>query len=433
MERTGLEQWKAREVARLLSLVETERRYYQEMVASLPAGLVILKGDRSIVSANRAFRRAVGLRNEELRGRTIEQLFPSHDLIERIRRAHVDGDKDPFFIEVGERTLRFAIVPSQGWGDEGEPETILLVQDMTQMEAYSGGTKAVAPAGLPAIVWRADAADVRFLSVAGAAEELTGYAPSHWTSARDFFWARIHPEDLAQIKFTYQPALEKGGDATAEFRMLTASGEPIWLRETIRVGDPGTPGRAISGIATNVSRRKQLESQLLNASRVDAIQGLAGRLAHDLNNPLMIINGYSEDLLSSFPQHDARRADVDEILSASRRLTDLTSHLLGFSRRHSQSPSKVNLGIAVANLAASLRSDPVHAALTVECVDSLLAMAHPDQLPEVLSSIARGVLALTSSPTSLQISCQTDLIQEHIGPATLPPGAYARIDFRAFG
>ena len=433
MERTGLEQWKAREVARLLSLVETERRYYQEMVASLPAGLVILKGDRSILSANRAFRLAVGLRNEELRGRTIEQLFPSHDLIERIRRAHVDDDKDPFFIEVGERTFRFAVVPSQGWGDEGEPETILMVQDVTQIEAHAGTTKAVAPAGLPAIVWRADAASVRFLSVAGAAEEMTGYAPPHWTSARDFFWARIHQEDQAQVKATYQAALDKGGDAIAEFRMLTASGEPLWLRETIRVPEAGSPGRAISGVATSIGRRKQLESQLLNASRVDAIQALAGRLAHDLNNPLMIINGYSEDLLGSFPEHDARRADVDEILLASRRLTDLTGHLLSFTRRQSQPPSRVNLGMAVADLASSLRSDPAHTPLSVDCIDSPLAMAHPDQLMEALSAIANGALALTRKPTGLQISCHTDLIQEHIGPATLPPGAYARVDFRAFG
>jgi hypothetical protein len=54
MERTDFEQWKAKEVARLLALVETERRYYQEMVASLPVALVVLSLDRSIVSANRA-------------------------------------------------------------------------------------------------------------------------------------------------------------------------------------------------------------------------------------------------------------------------------------------------------------------------------------------------------------------------------------------
>src|SRR5437016_6112630 len=100
MERTGSEQWKPREVARLLALIETERRYYQEMVAALPAPLAVLSGDRSIVSANRAFRRIVNLRNEDLRHRTIEQILPSEELVERIRRAHVHGEAVPFVITI---------------------------------------------------------------------------------------------------------------------------------------------------------------------------------------------------------------------------------------------------------------------------------------------------------------------------------------------
>jgi two-component system cell cycle sensor histidine kinase/response regulator CckA len=446
MERTSLEQWRAREVARLLSLVETERRYYQEIVASLPAALVVLNGDRTILSANRAFRQTVRLRNEDLRGRTIEQLFPSDELIEHIRSAHVGGNKDPFFVEVGERTYRFAIVPSQGWDDEGEPETILMIQDLTELDS-AAGSKAVAPAGLPAIVWRADAATVRFLSVAGSAEELTGYAPSHWTSTAQFFWGRIHPEDLSQVKAAYQIALDNGGDATAEFRVLTASGEQVWLRETIRVAEPladqsappaddkkrSSAPLAISGVATSVSRRKQLESQLLAASRVDAVHGLVGRLAHDLNNPLMIISGYGEDLLSTFPQQDSRRLDVYEILSASRRLTDLTGHLLNFARRQSEVASQVNLSKAIADLEVSLRQSPAHTPVTVDPGPSLLAMADPDQLPGTLSAIAGGALALTQNPSGLHISCQSDTLQEHIGLATLSPGFYARVSFRAFG
>ena len=62
VERTDFEQWSAKEVARLLALVETERRYYQEMVASLPVALVVLSADLSMVSANRAFRQLFGLR-----------------------------------------------------------------------------------------------------------------------------------------------------------------------------------------------------------------------------------------------------------------------------------------------------------------------------------------------------------------------------------
>lgn len=210
MDRTGQEQWSAREVARLLSLVETERRYYQEMVASLPAGLVVLRGDRSIVSSNPAFRKVTGLRSDELRGKTIEQLFPSDELIERIRAAHLGGNQEPVRVQAGDRTLRIAIVPSHGWDDEDEPETVLMVEEVTGAGA-SAGAKPVSPSGVPAIVWRADTATLRFLSVEGAAQELTGYAPFHWTSNPRFFWGRIQAEDLSQVRSTYQTAMEKGG------------------------------------------------------------------------------------------------------------------------------------------------------------------------------------------------------------------------------
>ncbi len=91
MERTDLEQWKAKEVARLLALVETERRYYQEIVAMLPVPLVVLSEDRGVSSANRAFRQTFNLRSKDLRGKTIEQILPSDRLIEKIREVHSTG------------------------------------------------------------------------------------------------------------------------------------------------------------------------------------------------------------------------------------------------------------------------------------------------------------------------------------------------------
>src|ERR1700743_1734289 len=95
MERTEFEQWKSKEVARLLALVETERRYYQEMVATLPIALVVLSSEREIMSVNRAFRQLFGLRVEELRGKSIEHVIDSPLLIERIRDVHVSVAAPP--------------------------------------------------------------------------------------------------------------------------------------------------------------------------------------------------------------------------------------------------------------------------------------------------------------------------------------------------
>jgi len=112
MERADLELWKAREVARLLALVETERRYYEEMVAAIPVGLLVLSPDLSIVSSNRAARKIFGLRSgEPVRGR-LEALLPN-PVLDRVQDVLKTGTAQtgiPAETSLsGGRRLRFAV------------------------------------------------------------------------------------------------------------------------------------------------------------------------------------------------------------------------------------------------------------------------------------------------------------------------------------
>src|SRR5579862_6190148 len=213
MERTGFEHWKPREVARLLALVESERRYYQELVAVLPIPLAVLAADRSIVSANRAFRNLAHMRIEDLRNKSIEQVLPSDLLIERLRSAHVHGDTEPFLLPVGQRLFRVAIAPIRAWEEDSETETLLAVEDLTGLDLVGLDTRvepsalpAAAPLGkeIPAIVWRADASTLAFQYAGGAVEEILGYPPSHWLSSPRFFSERIHAEDRREVMALYR-------------------------------------------------------------------------------------------------------------------------------------------------------------------------------------------------------------------------------------
>src|SRR5262249_42740354 len=154
-------------VARLLALVERERRYYQEMVASLPVALVVLSADRSIVSANRAFRLMFGVRTEDLRRKSIEQIIPSPELVEKIRDVHTHGTTQPHArIEVHDRPMRVAVVPIRNWDDESEIETLLMVEE-SATAAMPGPVRVpvAAPGDVPAVIWQADASSYAFRSV----------------------------------------------------------------------------------------------------------------------------------------------------------------------------------------------------------------------------------------------------------------------------
>lgn len=451
MERIGFEQWKPREVARLLALVESERRYYQEIVATLPAALVVLSADRSIVSANRAFRRLVNLRSEELRQKTIEQIFPSAALVDRIRGAHLHGDTQPVLLNLEQRLFRIAIIPTRSWEDEMEAETLLMVEDLTglQVPAPTPGTEAAqhieaaeppAPlldlSSLPVILWQADAAAFVFTFVGGAAEEILGYAPSHWLTTPQFMFERVHPDDRADVMALYQAVAATGGEASAEFRAIGAAGEIVQCRETIRVSvtSAGQPGSIMSGTMSEIGQRVQLETQSLIAGRIDALRGLAGRLAHDLNNPLMIVTGYAEEMINALPEKDPLRNDIQEILTATTRMTALAGQLLGFTRSLAKAPVKVSLSHVLTGLRERLQA-AAGEGIEVELghIADAWTLVDREQLEEAMLALAASALENSKEVTRLKVKCHTGLMGERIEPTTLKPGAYARIKIHAIG
>ncbi len=428
MERTDFEQWKAKEVARLLALVETERRYYQEMVASLPVALVVLSADRSIVSANRAFRQTFGVRTEDLRRKSIEQILPSAELVEKIREVHVRGTAQPAtFVDVHDRRMRVGIVPIRNWDDESEIETLLMVEEAgaaapaASAQVVAAPVSVAAPAlDVPAIVWQADS-KFAFTSVTGSAEAMLGYPVSHWLSTPQFFSERIHPEDRAPAMAFYETALHREGDSSLEFRAVTASGNSVWCRETVRVTSKG-----ITGVLTDISERKQLEQQLLNAQRSDALHGLASKLAHDLNNPLMIITGYGEEMLHTLKEEDPMRNDVEQILGATERISGITGQLLGFTRRLANEPKPVDVAALIETLESKIAaSEPIK--LEIEPGDSAWAMADAEQLGEAIVALCSGAREDAKERTRLTISHEAVVITEQIAGATLRPGIYTSI------
>ena len=93
----------------------------------------------------------------------------------------------------------------------------------------------------------------------------------------------------------------------------------------------------------DITDRRRLENQLQQAQKMDAIGKLAGGVAYDFNNLLMVISSYAELMLDSLaPQHPLRR-NVDEIQKASRRAADLTRRLLAFGRKQMQALQLLDL------------------------------------------------------------------------------------------
>src|SRR5579884_3980404 len=145
-------------------------------------------------------------------------------------------------------------------------------------------------------------------------------------------------------------------DSVFETRCRTRDGKMldvhIWSA-VLRDGSGAVKG--LLHMAADVTERKRLEQQLQQSLKMEAVGRLAGGVAHDFNNMLMIIEGYSQMLLSSLEDQSPMKQDLQEIINTAERAAALTKQLLAFSRRQIIQPRVIDLNVLVRDLERMLK------------------------------------------------------------------------------
>ena len=164
----------------------------------------------------------------------------------------------------------------------------------------------------------------------------------------------------------------------------------------------------VGAVVIETTSIKQLEAQLRQAQKMEAIGQLAGGIAHDFNNMLAAIKSYSELVLGETSPDDQRYADVLEIRAAADRAAALTRQLLAFSRKQLLRPEPVDLNLLVQNVSKLLGRV---IGVDVECGMSLspdlaLIRADPSQLEQVLMNLA--VNARDAMPSGGKLTIGTE-------------------------
>ncbi len=239
----------------------------------------------------------------------------------------------------------------------------------------------------------------------------------------------LHSEDMAVV----------GGRAliNREVSSLGVDGSTRWSL-VIKVPLRDNTGAIVGliGISRNITERRQLEEQLRQAQKMEAVGRLAGGIAHDFNNLLTIIFGYSDVLRSEMSEADGARESVDAINDAAARAAALTRQLLAFSRQSMLQPKVLDLNATISdtgrmlsrligeNIDVSLVLDPSIARVRVD----------PGQLDQVLMNLA--VNARDAMPTggSLTISThRTDLSAARAARLELTAGAHVMVEVNDTG
>ena len=149
--------------------------------------------------------------------------------------------------------------------------------------------------------------------------------------------------------------------------------------------------RTFTGTIRDISRRKELESQLVEAQRMEAVGRMAGAIAHDFNNILTAVSGYATLLKDELPPNDPAQSDVAGIQHAASGATALTRQLLAFSRRQVLHPQVVDLGDTIDGIMpmiGRLIGENIAVAWRRPASPTRLIEADPTQLDQVVLNLA---------------------------------------------
>lgn len=223
--------------------------------------------------------------------------------------------------------------------------------------------------------------------VAGSFERVTGYTIEE-VAAKGGWTKIMHPDDLAASEGLIEK-MGRGVPFVNEYRITSKLGDTRWLRDHVRpVVADGKLIRLVGGVQ-DITERKLLQEQLQESRRLDALALIAGGVAHDFNNILMVI-GASTELLQRRLQKDSEAlALAEEISLASQHAAQLTGSLLAFGRRSAASPRQVSV-LATVKSALPLLTRAMGENIQIELKSSEDATVEidPGQLQLVLLNLA---------------------------------------------
>ncbi|MBZ2183626.1 MAG: response regulator [Bryobacter sp.] len=320
--------------------METERRYFQEIVACLPSSILIVCGALRIVSANRSFRQRVGRKNEDLLGHDLLEFLPDAG---EIVRAVLDGTTGSATqsLELFNQPVSLTVLPLRNWEEDSETEALLIIENESAVRLSPEQEHALsAVSALDCVLWEQDLRTNQLTFASAAAAEILGYTPAQLLEDVSLWPLRVAEPDRGRVEALYARLGHLSGDHFAvEYRGRDAEGGEQWLRETARLRrDPDGNPIWLTGFTMRIGPRREIEQARAVATKSEALQRLGARLAHDLNNLLMIVGGYGEELKNALPAGHPMYQDMLEILEATNRLSSLTTQLQTYTRRPNLEP-----------------------------------------------------------------------------------------------
>jgi two-component system, cell cycle sensor histidine kinase and response regulator CckA len=277
--------------------------------------------------------------------------------------------------------------------------------------------------------WVAELDGSQRLAWSNEAHRIFGVAPGELDGRYASFYDHVHPSDRAMVRAAMDAAITGETPFDIEHRLLRADGTVRWVHQKAAVLRDARGGAArMIGIVQDITERRQLEDQLRQSQKMEAIGRLAGGIAHDLNNALTTIAGYAELALGELDVSHIARADVEEIRRGAERAGSVTRQLLAFSRKELLEPRLFDLNQTISALGRLLgRLLGADVQVRAELAPSVPAiLGDPGQIEQAVINLAVNARDAMPSGGRLLLATSVEELDEAAARANAPmrPGRY---------
>jgi PAS domain S-box-containing protein len=432
---------------RIEEALRASEEQYKAVFNGAADALVVRDAEARVVDVNPAFVQMMGYSREEIVGTTGWSFSGRSDFSSAIHARVIAGESMHFDVSSRRKDgtpieLDVRAVPIRHLG---RPHTLGMARDITAQKRAAAALREseeryqLAVTGANQGLWDWDLkTDTMFVSA--RAQEFMGLEPSEPLRPRREWIAlgACHPDDIDAARAAMSDHLHgKTRFYAIDYRMKHPSGNWHWYRQRgVALRDAeGRPYR-MAGSMEDISAQKDLEGQLLQAKKLEAIGTLAGGIAHDFNNILAAILGYGEMAQKSAGDGTPLRRHVDAVVSAGLRAKSLVERILAFSRSgigerkpvHVQSVVTEALDLAAASLPKQVRL--VRALVAGDAA----VMGDATQIHQVVMNLcANGAQAMKAGGTLAVSLDVVDKTRSMAATSALPAGRYVRLVVRDTG
>ncbi len=334
---------------------------WQSLFNAVGDAIFLMDTDHKIRMCNKAMEDFVGKTNKEIVGRSCYELM--HDSSRPVEGCPIQCMKGSLKRESMELELDgkyYHITADPVLNDDGELiEIVHTIKDITdrkriEKELRESEEKYRLLADNVSDIIFIMSTDLKFIYISPSVYKITGY------TVEEVIEQPI--EDVMTVD-SYETALELfekdlakdlkdiSGSRTLDLELKHKNGSIIWIEVIVSFlfNQDGVPDR-IMGTIRDISERKQLEEQLRQALKMEAIGRLAGGVAHDFNNALTTIMGISELLLMKMDPEDYVSGGINEIRRAGNQCAGLTRQLLAFARKQPMEMKVLDLNNVIINI-----------------------------------------------------------------------------------